>query len=114
MVMIWLTPPAILNGLSGALLPVALSVRRVVVLFEVILNFGVGIQDFAFKGIIAEDAFEPVIGEGRFTHSKPLGKFGVREKAVAVKHRTRAFCQLFRTALDFRKYLEYLVLFILA
>ena len=35
-------------------------------------------------------------------------------KAVAVKHRARAFCQLFRTALDFRKYLEYFMLFFLA
>ena len=58
-----------------------------VVLFEVVLNSSVGIQDFAFKGIRTEDAFEPVIGEGRFTHSKPSGKFGVIEKAVSVKHR---------------------------
>jgi hypothetical protein len=35
----------------------------VVVLFEVVLNFGVGIQDFAFKGIITEYPFKAIVGE---------------------------------------------------
>lgn len=57
---------------------IALSVRRVVILFEVVLNFGVGIQDFAFKGIITEYPFDAIVGECGFTHTKPSGKFGVR------------------------------------
>lgn len=41
--------------------PIALSVWRMIVFFEVVLNIGVGIKDFAIEGIITEDAFEPVI-----------------------------------------------------
>lgn len=41
--------------------PIALSVWRMIVFFEVFLNIGVGIKDFAIEGIITEDAFEPVI-----------------------------------------------------
>lgn len=57
------TLSVIRNGLSGALLLVAISVRRVVVFFGVVLNFGIGIQDFAFKGKITEYPLEVIVGE---------------------------------------------------
>lgn len=41
--------------------PIALSVWWMIFFFEVFLNIGVGIKDFAIEGIITEDAFEPLI-----------------------------------------------------
>ena len=48
-----------------------------------------GIEDFAFEGVVTEQAFQPIVGEGGFTDREAVRKFGVGEKSYAVKQSFR-------------------------
>ena len=50
-----------------------LLVRWMIVLPEVGFDFVFRIEDFAFEGVVTEQAFQPVVGEGGFTDRQAAG-----------------------------------------
>ncbi len=52
-----------------------LLVRWMIVLPEVGFDFVFGIEDFAFEGVVTEQAFQPIVGEGGFTDREAVRKF---------------------------------------
>lgn len=50
-----------------------LLVRWMIVLSEVGFDFVFGIEDFAFEGVVTEQAFQPVVGKCGFTDRQTVG-----------------------------------------
>ncbi len=69
-------------------LPGAVSYQwRNVMIFQVVLDVAFGINNLALDTVISYYAVGPVIGKCTFAHTKPLRKFRIADKAVAIEHR---------------------------
>ena len=75
-----------------------------IVLLEVGFDFVLGVEDFAFEGIVTEQAFQPVVGEGRFTDREAARKSGVGEKSYTIKHRSGFIGKFIGYGIDFGYY----------
>ncbi len=83
-----------------------LLVRWMIVLPEVGFDFVFGIEDFAFEGVVTEQAFQPIVGEGGFTDREAVRKFGVGEKSYAVKQRPGFLSEFIGYSIDISEYSE--------
>lgn len=76
-----------------------LLVRWMIVLPEVVFDFVFCIKDFTFEGVVPEQTFLPIVGEGGFTDREAVRKFGVGDKSYAVKQRPGFLSEFLATAL---------------
>ena len=83
-----------------------LLVRWMIVLPEVVFDFVFCIKDFTFEGVVPEQTFLPIVGEGGFTDREAVRKFGVGDKSYAVKQRPGFLSEFIGYGIDITEYSE--------